>query len=669
MNDWLSRLILFFFARRYSSIETPDLRTPLHNRSTEGDSTRNSNDRCRKPCSSPIDTSQLATQLELGKSALQQSCSGAEADFLNIGERLQTIYAQAGQITRTAHTAVEHIGLDTENSALATITRTAYQALADFDLEQSRMAERMQNIGSICEHLRHLHDLTGVLNRIAKALKMVAININIESCRAAESRDSFSVLSKEIRELSDTVASLARSLRSEIQTMTGSLETSQQAMSADLDRFAQLAADARKVAEQAGPECRDLMNRAVKVLKQVGANAEAISRGTSQIVVSLQIHDNVSQRIEHIAEALTDARQLLLHSDHDSREEGVFLESIAAVDANLDLQQAQLSNIINDIEHVFQNSGQAFKAIGSTISDITEGILTIARGDESPHSGGKDKTGSIGSLQATLEKIRNLIGRGREAVEGLMSMGREATSAVARIGEQMEQVRKVNFDIHLKSLNAIFKSTHLGDRGRSIGVLVQEMKELATQSNDLVEQIESTNGNIMKQADQLKAQLRTTDADGQGSDAINSEVLDRAAQEFFETSAAFTRHADEMAALSQSLDGLIVAAESKLLFLQPFAGQLKHHQDQLKECRVRLAPWVEAAGGSSALNKACLAERYTMQQERDIHTTILEAKTVRSGAHSERKATAGVRSEDPLSSQILHDETEENELGDNVELF
>ena len=80
-------------------------------------------------------------------------------------------------------------------------------------MESSNPLERMRNIGSICEHLRHLYGLTGALNRIAKALKMVPININIESCRADESRDSFSVLSKEIRELSDTVASLARTLR------------------------------------------------------------------------------------------------------------------------------------------------------------------------------------------------------------------------------------------------------------------------------------------------------------------------------------------------------------------------------------------------------------------------------------------------------------------------
>ena len=170
MKDWLKRRILSLFPRHVSFYKAPDLVTSSNGSSSPEDSIPGASDSGRQPGSPSTEISHLTTQIDLSKSALLQACSNAEADFLNIGERLQTIYSQAGQMTRIAHTAVENIGLDTENSALATITNTAYQALGDFDQEQSRMTERMRNIGSICEHLRHLHGLTGVLNRIAKAL-------------------------------------------------------------------------------------------------------------------------------------------------------------------------------------------------------------------------------------------------------------------------------------------------------------------------------------------------------------------------------------------------------------------------------------------------------------------------------------------------------------------
>ena len=129
MKEWLKRLIPSLFPRRVSFYKTPDLVTSSNGGSSPEDSNPDARDFGRQPGSPLTEISHLTTQVDLSKSALLQACSNAEADFLNIGERLQTIYSQAGQMTSIANTAVENIGLDTENSALATITTTAYQAL------------------------------------------------------------------------------------------------------------------------------------------------------------------------------------------------------------------------------------------------------------------------------------------------------------------------------------------------------------------------------------------------------------------------------------------------------------------------------------------------------------------------------------------------------------
>ena len=129
MKEWLKRLIPSLFPQRVSFYKTPDLVTSSNGGSSPEDSNPDACDFGRQPGSPLTEISHLTTQVDLSKSALLQACSNAEADFLNIGERLQTIYSQAGQMTSIANTAVENIGLDTENSALATITTTAYQAL------------------------------------------------------------------------------------------------------------------------------------------------------------------------------------------------------------------------------------------------------------------------------------------------------------------------------------------------------------------------------------------------------------------------------------------------------------------------------------------------------------------------------------------------------------
>lgn len=616
------------------------------------------------------ESAHLAVHLDLCIKQLQQNCQNAESDFLNIGERLQNIYEQATRMTQNAQAAVEHVGLNSDNSAFTAITQTARRAMSDLALEQSRMIERMKNVGIICHQLHRLHNMTGGLGRIAKTLKIVAINISIESCRAVESRESFAVLSKEIRTLSNTVASVAQTLTSDLQIVTQKLETMQQVMSSKLNRFVQLADEARDAVDQSNPECQTLIDNSVKVLQQVGESGQAISRSMGEIVVSLQIHDNVSQRVEHIAEALSDARLLVLQLDNTIQPAIDCVEPIAAIDTNLELQLAQLAHIIAEIDMVHQKSVHAFETIGHTARDITTGMLNIARGDASTHSNTTNATGSIGSLKAAVKKIRTLIGHGDEAVDEFKAIASDATTAVARIGGHMEHIRQVNFDIHLKSLNAIFKATHLGNQGRTIGVLVQEMKDLATQSKDLVEQIESINSAIMDQADRLQEHFQAANSQGQSTAAISSGELDSCISEFTKNCAIFMNNADQVAELSHTLDKSIAAAGDQLAFLQPFAKNLRSQEHQLNECRTCLAPLLTTSGGSNLHDKAKFADRYTMQQERDIHTTVLERTAVSEKSRTARPAeTAAADIKTNKPSQNLCEEDEKSQFGENVELF
>jgi methyl-accepting chemotaxis protein len=662
MSDWLTRLILFLLPEPLKSKAFAKM--GFDGNLVESGASVEAVGSCSTAQYWPLESAaQLSDQIKRSMAALQQACNRVEADFLNMGERLQSIYAQAVQMTKAAQSALEHMGMDSDKSVCTTIIGTAFQALADFEPEQSIIAGRMLNIRTICDHLRKLHPLTGNLNRTAKALKIVAININIESCRAGEYQDSFSVLSQEIRTLSNTVTVLARTLRNEIQTTTEKLETMQKAIQANLNRFSQVADDTRNMVEQAEPRCQALTARSVSALQRASVDAEAISSSTGQIVVNLQIHDNVSQRIEHIVEALADARRSIQQPDSDAKNNDVYSDPIAPIDANLELQHAQLEHIIADIDRVFHESAHAFNAIGDTIRAITAGILQIAWGHSSAGADRGNETDSIDSLRVVLEKIRNLVGQGDKTAEELRRIGSNATEAVSRIDEHVEQVRNVNFDIHLKALNAIFKSTHLGNRGRAIGALVQEMKDLAEQSNQMVEQIESISRAIMEQSGQLQAGLQAGISDRQARTAVSFDKLDKIMQNFFEVSTAFTQRADEMGALSHTIDTAIRAAADRLIFLTPFIEALRAQLGQLEDCRGQLAPWMTSTSDTTLLDKSRLSNRYTMQQERNIHTAVLDPKAAGSSCRA-----VDIQQTDS-SSEVLFDDTSPDDFGKNVELF
>lgn len=610
----------------------------------------------------------FASQLDQCVVVMQQTCGRVESDFLCLGERLQSIYTQAVKMTEKVQSAIEHVGLDRNDSPLLHILQTARCALSRQEREQSRMAEQMGKLQGMGDSLVLLRSVAGGLRRIAKTLKMVGININIESSRATQSSESFNVLSQEIRTLSDTVVSLDQILSDEIRSIYDRLASMGQTMKDRLNRFAQLAVDAKDEVHRAEPECRTLMDRSVEALQHIGTDGEAISRNTSQIVVSLQIHDNVSQRVEHITEALADSILLIRQTGGGQLKAGDVFERVAAIDANIALQQAQLDDIISEIELVTETSGRSFGVIGEAVQEMSDNILELAKGDRSIHSNDSGKSGSIGSLRVALEKIQSLIGQKDEVVEVLKSIGRDAKKSVSRIDELMDRVETVNFDIHLKSLNAIFKSTQLGTRGQAISVLVQEMKDLATQSKELVEQIQFINIRIINLAGSLQEYRPEELAGEQDSTIMGSDDLEALIRNFADTSSAFTHQANEMVQESQALGSMIVEAGDRLSFLLPFAAQLQTLKQQLAECRNGLAPWLSDTDSTqaAALDKVRLAQRYTMEQEREIHKAILNDQS----AFLDRPSKTTAACETDLTAlQSGRNVTEAEELGENVELF
>jgi methyl-accepting chemotaxis protein len=663
MSRWLTEFTLWLQRRCFGG-KTPS--TAL-NTSTEALPEAPSPETAARDLERPRLSQKKADHLEadLGRcsAAMRQACEEVEKDFLAMGERLQVIYSQAVQLTQKIQVAVESIGCDSTDNILVNVTRTSRQALAGLEQEQDRIQECLKCVSAIGAQLLALHDKIAGLNGIAKTLKMVAVNINIESSRSAESHESYLVLAREIRSLSDTVADVARTLSNETKVVAADLGTMHQVMGKKLSHFQQVAQNAHAEVDRTAPEVQALIERAMQTLQHVSDDAQRLSRSTGEIVVNLQIHDNVSQRIEHIVHALADARRNLGQS-------GDNVHAIHLAHANLELQQAQLKSILEDIDTTYHQSTGAFGTIGRTVQEIAASLVGISSHGARVHGATQGGTGSMESLQSALEKIRQLISQGGRTVTELETIAQQATDAVARISGDMEKVQEVNFDIHLKALNAIFKSIHLGGQGRTIAVLVQEMKDLADHSNALVEQVDGMNRATIEAADMLQAQINGGNCADRQTVSGNHTDLNTGISEFSSAGAAFMENAGQAAQLNIHLTGEIHTIAKELSFLRRFADQLGDQLQQLEGVGAELAPWTDGGRGSITLDKEHLAARYTMQHERDIHATVLDPSEAADALPDQCPQQGGTMNPvDRETTQQDQHATESEALGDNVELF
>lgn len=612
---------------------------------------------------SQLEGDRLAADLDGCAEAMQLACKRVETEFLNIGERLQTICSQAMQLSHNAQHAVEHIGSGGTAQILLNITQAARQALTEFGRKQAAIQDCLEYIRTIEHHLLGLHGMIPGLHGIAKTLKMVAVNISIESSRSAESHENFLVLAREIRALSDTVANAARTLADETKVAAANLGTMHQTMGAKLCHFQQLAKDSHIAVDRTAPMVQGLIDRAMDVLHHVADHARTLSQNAGEIVMNLQIHDSISQRIDHIVHALAEVRHSFLQAGDGN-------ETLRLVDGNLMLQQAQLRSIVEDIDSAYQQSTHAFDTIGRSVQDITARLVGISSGIAHDQNSGQGGASSIGSLQSTLDKIQQLIAEGGRTVRELEAIAQQAAETVARIAQHMQQVRDVNFDIHLKALNAILKSVRLGNQGKAIAVLVQEMKDLAIQSNALVEQVEVINKATMEDAGALQARINVERNIGGRTDDVDCIDLKAGIKEFDAVGITFIQTADNTTQLCGNLTDQIKAAASQLCFLRPFAGQLQEQLQQLDRLRAELIPWTGNSQSSVMLNQESFVARYTMKHERDVHAAALGPMDFADMPPVTDRSDGGrATAESQTLSEQGSDESADNSLGDNVELF
>ena len=606
-------------------------------------------------------------QIQASTRILQQSCKKVEKQFLGIGERLQTIYGQASDLTRKASSTVEQMGTDTADNVLTRVTQTAGESLGELIRNQTRIQDNLIRVVTIGDQLQELAQMGEQLRSIARFLKMIGINICIESSRSDDAEDIFVSLAKEIRELSITVTRVARSFGSDIHRVHTHLQAMHQQMCTKLDHSQQLAEAAKNAIEHAAPNVQAIIHRSVDALAHMGENAQAISQSVAHIVVSLQIHDNVSQRVEHIVEALVNVTQ---RREPQPSDDGLIEDdgsTLAALDANLALQIAQLEQVINDVENAHQAGTRAFEEIGRTIEDIARHMTLVGSDRKVNAADDVASSSSVEALQKKLQETSAMIGRGNETIKELQSITQNTTAAISRVEQHMNKIREVNFDIHLKSLNAMFKSMRLGGKGKAIQALVQEMKDLANQSDGFVHQVNDVSSAILEAANTLRDQFDSKcDHNIQGFEG-DSRSLEADIEGFSVARKVFKQSTEETVALGHHLSELIEHAASELIFVQNFARDLSAELGKLQDLRRQISPDGEIDHSHLSLAQEKIAASYTMQQERDIHHRILFQ-----GADStddENITNPNRLTETDAPECRTTDETSCEQFDENIELF
>ena len=457
-------------------------------------------------------------------------------------------------------------------------------------------------------------------------LNVITLNIAVESRRSRESNAMFEVFFQEIGGLAHRIKTVSIVLNDDAEEEKQCQQAYLKTLEQKLETFIRLTDDSEKAVNESTKTIQDLIAASFHSLEKASSHSAAITGKISEIVMAIQFHDIVRQKLEHVVTALDET-----HPTDKTR------ETQAAAFSALKVQKAQILGVVSEIRSAHERIMEAFHTIDREAQGLAQCLSTtvIEKEDFSEadlFSGGIE---SIMKLTSLLTHAEDLDRQMEEAV----AMASESNK---KLNRHIRIIEEISLDLHRKALNAVIKSASLGEIGLALEVLAQEVTKTSHALNEFTATVTGI----------IQAVSETTDQTGQKTSGLGRShaLLNTAVQHISQDYEIFRENSAAARGPAEKFTHLLSWAKTHLSFMPEFAETLENQSRALDKI---LSSMSEADMGSP--EKIPEASIYTMESERLIHSEVVggDAKMIPPDV------------KDPPKDE----KKEPDSLGDNVDLF
>lgn len=551
-----------------------------------------------------METTGFEGQIHTASAKLERMLTPIETVFLDAGANLGDAVGWLDKLNSGFQAIASTLEQDDAVAALDALNKVSVRigSLGDGTLESNARLESMQKQASA------LNQRIGRLRKAMDEIDILAINAKIEAAHVTARDVEFTVFTREIGRLAQLAISNLNKLAGELSGLLDNMNRAQ----ADLSDFnrnhrqsletvsAQLTSGLVVAAQR-----RSHAAQSVRVLSDV--SLQMASRVAS-VVEALQVGDITRQRAEHVREALGTLLEVLkmppgedaqpLSDDHKK----IIIGSVCR------LQGAQAQHAADDLS-------QDLDRIGENIWGLINDLRELPDSCASVYGEGSDAGSSfLDKLGHDFENVYQLLHKYGVARQSIDDVVNKISSVVEGMVHHIEDIRSIEGDMRMMGLNATFKCSRLGEQGRALSIIAQELR---TYSNRTAEDGKA----IMAGLTELVSSARDMGESERKTEATGIETEMGAAVEILERIGSNS---------TASLAELREIGEKTRETLSRSHSLLKAHPEfvsSLRECGATIGELASAIGESSPESidgiqqevLELLRSRYTMASERKIH--------------------------------------------------
>ena len=490
-------------------------------------------------------TERLAAATEELSSGLAQA-SAATKELARAMEQIAGGAEEAAGATQEQSSAIKHIMVDlttarTEADAsakgseilLSSLVETSAQIAASANAIERTAERHMACVEVIFELERRAKDIgeiTEAVSRISDQTNLVALNAAIEAARAGAQGRGFAVVADEVRSLAEVsdksaheVQQLAQSIQTDVAEIVNKLKLAAETASRDAKSAASVIEmlDARRsemvtIAE----DNRGILMSAIEAERaalEVGRGAEQIAvAAEEQSAGAGEAQTAIQQQAKSLDESAVAASALArLTAQLGSGEEAPLIaDQIASSAEELSATIQELSSAASQVMAAVEQINRACQMQASATGQSSAALAQIEKTAKLAQRNGQTAHERVRTSQAAMQKVAASVDALLDGVSGAVASTRASLTTVGRLEIVARKIEKritaislIIVQTGMLAVSGAVEAARAADSGQGFAVVSSDIRALARDASENVDQAKDTVQAILDQIDMLRRDL------------------------------------------------------------------------------------------------------------------------------------------------------------------
>ncbi|MDX9998517.1 MAG: hypothetical protein WCY15_13255 [Phenylobacterium sp.] len=531
---------------------------------------------------------------------VQAQAARAEDQFLALGQQLTSAFETLSGLVSACEEVAESAS-DAGTAAAADALRSAADqvaALGGAGGRRQTLEEFLERLDAMSRRIEHAQAALRPAGAIAVSAKVEAVRIGDTDVDfgdfAVQISDAFGLARQMLR----TVAEDAGVLREALQEAC--------------EREADLARRIEAAVAHLPPRITASVEAILAHMAAAGRAAEttadqsrSIRAGIGDAVMATQVGDSARQRMEHVVAALELAEGAAAEAEPLPERRGALALAGEVAGA-----------------HLIDTGEELLADMRRTLGSLAEMGAASARLADIDADLGSDRGGAadLAGLRADVAEAQALFAVLEAAWRAADELARSVAGGARQLERRIGAIRDAEIRVARLAMNASIKCGRVGERGRALAVVAQQLQACVDQTTEETAEIVAGLGEILALAERL-ADSHDTEADARLRQV--AESFDRALEPLAALEARTAERLDLIRRESAAVARLLQSAAAGLAVHQEIAAKLQAGAAELASAAEELRGLECRPGPIAERLLEAVAASYTMARERSVHAGVL----------------------------------------------